>query len=157
MAYSVKQLEKRHIAGFHLVGPWEEKVKQGFGQLSMWVQSKQLQPQEWICVYYGNPDEIPAEKLRCDVAITVDESFRIPENSEGVARTEVPAGQYAVAQARVYNEEFEACWNLFFDELLADQSLQIAAGPCFEIYLNNMQRDGFWEIEMHIPVEPKVL
>lgn len=157
MTYSVKQLEKRHIAGFHLVGPWDEKVKQGFAQLFMWVESRQLQPREWICVYYDNPDEVPAEKLRCDVAITVDESFRIPENSEGVTRTEVPGGQYAVARAKVYNEAFAESWNRFFDELLADKSLQIAAGPCFEIYLNDMQRDGYWEIEMHIPVEAAAL
>jgi len=157
MSYTVKQCEKRRIAGFHLVGPWDEKVKQGFAQLSMWVDNKRIQPLEWICVYYDNPDEVPAEKLRADVAITVDAAFQVPANSEGVMTTEVPGGQYAVAQARVYNEEFAASWDLFFDELLTDQALQIAAGPCFEIYRNDGQRDGYWEIEMYIPVESKVL
>ncbi|AHJ73354.1 DNA gyrase inhibitor SbmC [Kosakonia sacchari] len=157
MSYTVKQCEKRRIAGFHLVGPWDEKVKQGFAQLSMWVDNKQIQPLEWICVYYDNPDEVPAEKLRADVAITVDAAFQVPANSEGVMTTEVPGGQYAVAQARVYNEEFAASWDRFFDELLTDQALQIAAGPCFEIYRNDGQRDGYWEIEMYIPVESKVL
>ena len=157
MSYTVKQCEKRRIAGFHLVGPWDEKVKQGFAQLSMWVDNKQIQPLEWICVYYDNPDEVPAEKLRADVAITVDAAFQVPANSEGVMTTEVPGGQYAVAQARVYNEEFAASWDLFFDELLADQALQISAGACFEIYRTDGQRDGYWEIEMYIPVESKAL
>lgn len=157
MSYNISQLEKRHIAGFHLVGPWEEKVKQGFQQLLMWVQSKQIQPLEWICVYYDNPDEVPAEKLRCDVAITVDKSFHIPANSEGVILTEVPGGQYAVAHARVYNEEFAESWNRFFDELFSDDNVQIASGPCFELYLNDGASDGYWDITMHIPVEPKTL
>lgn len=157
MGYNVKQLEKRRIAGFHLVGPWDEKVKQGFQQLLMWVENNQIQPLEWVCVYYDNPDEVPPEKLRCDVAITVDSGFQVPANSEGVITTEIPAGQYAVAHARVYNEEFEQCWDLFFDELLSDQSLQIAARPCFEVYQNDGQSDGYWDIDMHIPVEPKVL
>lgn len=157
MSYTVKQCEKRRIAGFHLVGPWDETVKQGFAQLAMWVDNKQIQPLEWICVYYDNPDEVPAEKLRADVAVTVDDAFQIPANSEGVMSTEVPAGRYAVAQARVYNEAFEESWNSFFDELLADTSSQIALGPCFEIYRNDGQRDGYWDIEMYIPVEAKVL
>ncbi len=40
MTYNVKQIEKRTIAGFHLVGPWDVTVKQGFEQLSMWVSSR---------------------------------------------------------------------------------------------------------------------
>ncbi|APG18773.1 DNA gyrase inhibitor SbmC [Kosakonia radicincitans] len=157
MSYNVRQLEKRRIAGFHLVGPWNVTVKQGFKQLMMWVDSNKIAPLEWVCAYYDNPDEVPPEKLRADVAITVDADFQIPANSEGVILTDIPGGQYAVAQARVYNEEFEACWDLFFDELLSDQSVQIAAGPCFEVYLNDAQQDGYWEIDMHIPVEPKNL
>ncbi|WP_039058560.1 DNA gyrase inhibitor SbmC [Enterobacter sp. Bisph1] len=157
MSYTVKQCEKRRIAGFHLVGPWDATVKQGFAQLSMWVDNKQIRPLEWICVYYDNPDEVPAEKLRADVAVTVDDGFQIPANSEGVKTTEVPAGNYAVAQARVYNEDFAGSWDIFFDELLSDTSYQIAFGPCFEIYRNDGQRDGYWDIEMFIPVETKVL
>ena len=37
MEYEVKQIAARKIAGFHMVGPWEQTVKQGFEQLMMWV------------------------------------------------------------------------------------------------------------------------
>lgn len=30
MNYEIKQEEKRTVAGFHLVGPWEQTVKKGF-------------------------------------------------------------------------------------------------------------------------------
>jgi DNA gyrase inhibitor len=99
MDYSIRQQQKRKIAGFHLVGPWEKTVKQGFEQLVMWVDGRQIQPLEWVAVYYDNPDVVPAEKLRCDTAVTVPEDFVIPENSEGVMMTEIAAGDYAVATA----------------------------------------------------------
>lgn len=89
MDYSIRQEKKRKIAGFHLVGPWEHTVKQGFEQLVMWVDGRHIQPLEWVAVYYDNPDEVPAEKLRCDTAVTVPDDFVIPENSEGVMMTEI--------------------------------------------------------------------
>nr|WP_318381104.1 DNA gyrase inhibitor SbmC [uncultured Enterobacter sp.] len=157
MDYRINEVEKRTIAGFHLVGPWDKTVKKGFEQLTMWVKGKQIPAQEWLAVYYDNPDEVPAEKLRADTVVTVPQGFTIPENSEGVMITELPGGAYAVARARVQNEEFQAAWELFFDSLFADADHQIALRPCFEIYLNADQNDGFWEIDMYIPVEPKVL
>ena len=30
MEYEIKQVEKRIIAGFHMVGPWEQTVKARF-------------------------------------------------------------------------------------------------------------------------------
>ncbi len=35
MNYEIKQEDKRTVAGFHLVGPWEQTVKKGFEQLMM--------------------------------------------------------------------------------------------------------------------------
>lgn len=106
MDYSIKHQNKRKIAGFHMVGPWEQTVKQGFEQLVMWVDGKHIQPLEWVAVYYDNPDEVPAEKLRCDTVVTVPDDFVIPTNSEGVILTEVAEGEYAVATARVENYDF---------------------------------------------------
>ena len=57
MNYEIKQEDKRTVAGFHLVGPWEQTVKKGFEQLMMWVDSKNIVPKEWVAVYYDNPDE----------------------------------------------------------------------------------------------------
>jgi DNA gyrase inhibitor len=60
-------------------------VKKGFEQLAMWVNGKQIQTQEWITVYYDNPDEVPAEKLRADVVVSVPADFVIPETVKGDA------------------------------------------------------------------------
>lgn len=47
MNYSVTTLGKKTIAGFHLVGPWDQTVKQGFEQLMMWVENHQVPAREW--------------------------------------------------------------------------------------------------------------
>ena len=155
MEYEIKQVDKRRIAGFHMVGPWEQTVKQGFEQLVMWVDDKQIVPLEWIAVYYDNPDVVPADKLRCDTVVSVAENFEIPENSEGVILTELAGGEYAIAVARVENHDFATPWYQFFNLLLQAATYQIAAKPCFEIYMNNGMEDGYWDIEMYVPVQPK--
>ncbi|EGT0666677.1 MULTISPECIES: DNA gyrase inhibitor SbmC [Citrobacter] len=155
MEYEIKQVDKRRIAGFHMVGPWEQTVKQGFEQLMKWVDGKQIVPLEWIAVYYDNPDVVPAEKLRCDTVVSVPEDFAIPENSEGVILTEVAGGDYAIAVARVENHDFATPWYQFFDRLMQDTTYEIAAKPCFEVYMNNGMEDGYWDIEMYIPVQSK--
>ena len=48
MNYEIKQEDKRTVAGFHLVGPWEQTVKKGFEQLMMWVDNKNFVPKECL-------------------------------------------------------------------------------------------------------------
>ena len=48
MNYEIKQEDKRTVAGFHLVVPWEQTVKKGFEQLMMWIDSKNIVPKEWV-------------------------------------------------------------------------------------------------------------
>ena len=33
---------------------------------------------------------------------------------------------------------------------------QMAMKPCFEVYLNDGNQDGYWDIDMYIAVEPAV-
>lgn len=155
MEYEVKQIAARKIAGFHMVGPWEQTVKQGFEQLMMWVDGQQIPAREWLAVYYDNPDEVPAEKLRCDTVVSVDDDFIIPPNSEGVMMAEVAGGLYAIARARVIDHDFSTPWYQFFDSVLKDETHRLAAKPCFEIYRNNGAEDGYWDIEMFVALEPK--
>ena len=155
MDYEIKQVKPRKIAGFHMVGPWEQTVKQGFEQLMKWVDGQQIPAQEWLAVYYDNPDEVPAEKLRCDTVVSVADDFVVPAHSDGVMTAEVAGGLYAAAHARVENHDFATPWYQFFNSLLQDNKYQMALKPCFERYLNDCNADGYWDIEMFIAVEHK--
>ena len=157
MDYSITQQQKRVVAGFHMVGPWEQKVKQGFEQLAMWVNGHKVPAKEWVAVYYDNPDETPAEKLRCDTVVTVDPGYAIPPNSEGVILTEIAGGVYAKASARVIDHDFSTPWYQFFNSVLEDKDHELDAKPCFELYLNDGNQDGHWDIEMYVPVKRRAV
>ncbi|MFP2239750.1 DNA gyrase inhibitor SbmC [Pseudescherichia vulneris] len=155
MDYSIKQENRRVVAGFHMVGPWEKTVKQGFEQLAMWVNGQKIPAREWVAVYYDNPDQVPAEKLRCDTVVTVDEGFTPSVNSEGVIVTEIAAGLYAKALARIVGNDFATPWYQFFNSVLQDNEHELDEKPCFELYLNDGNKDGHWDIEMYVPVKKR--
>jgi DNA gyrase inhibitor len=155
MEFNVQQVPGRKVAGFHMVGPWEQTVQQGFKQLALWVKSQNLACNEWLAVYYDNPDEIPPEKLRCDTVLSVPEDFVIPENSEGIMITHIEGGEYAVARATVDNNDFAKPWNDFFEKLVGDSRFQMTGKACFEHYLNDGSESGVWEIDMYVPIASK--
>jgi DNA gyrase inhibitor len=152
MKYQIKVIAPRTLAGFHLVGPWERTVKQGFEQLYAWVKSQQYPAAQWIAVYFDNPEITPPEKLRCNTSVAVPDDFVIPANSEGVIKTRLEGGLFAVASARVKNNDFTTPWLDFFAALEADKDYIFRDAPCFELYLND-GASGVWEIEMYIGVE----
>lgn len=151
MNYQIKQVEERTLAGFHLAGPWEKTVPKGFEQLQAWVTAQRLTPGEWIAVYFGNPEVTEPEKLRCDIMISVDPAFEIPPNSEGVTKTRLAAGMFAVARVQVADGDFTTPWFDFFSAIANDEEYQLRDGPVFEIYLSDGS-DGVWNIEMYIPL-----
>lgn len=156
MNYEIKQEDKRTVAGFHLVGPWEQTVKKGFEQLMMWVDNKKL------CLRNGSPSititqmKHPSKSYVVTRWFPLENNFTLPENSEGVILTEISGGQYAVAVARVEGDDFSTPWYQFFNTLLQDSAYQMSPKPCFEVYLNNGAEDGYWDIEMYVAVQPKM-
>ncbi|AJZ90142.1 DNA gyrase inhibitor [Klebsiella michiganensis] len=151
MTFKVQHVPARKVAGFHLVGPWETTVPQGFGQLAMWAKTHGLNG-DWLAVYYDDPDVVPAAKLRVDTVLGVPEEFKLPENSEGVIVTAIEADTYAIGHAIVKNEAFQEAWETFFDQVEADGGYRLTGKPCYEIYLNDGSASGVWEIDMYIPV-----
>ncbi|WP_435927033.1 DNA gyrase inhibitor SbmC [Dryocola sp. BD613] len=155
MEFKIQHRPEHKVAGFHMVGPWEQSVHQGFEQLALWVKSHNVPVSEWLAVYYDNPDEVPAEKLRCDTVIRVPEEFEVPENSEGVIVTHIAGGEYAVARVRIEDNDFAGPWRQFFGRLAADEHYQMTGKPCFEHYLNDGSENGVWELDMYVPVAGK--
>lgn len=150
--FQIRQVPVRHVAGFHLVGPWERTVPKGFEQLMLWVKTHDIPAREWIAAYYGNPDIISPEKLACDTVVRVDDDFVVPPASEGVILTALAAGEYAVCRADVENNDFATPWRAFFQALLSEGNYRLAEKPCYEIYLNDGAQTGNWQIDMYIPV-----
>ena len=49
--------------------------------------------------------------------------------------------------------DFATPWMQFFDSLQQSTAYRIAPQPCFEVYLNDGNHDGYWDIDMYVPVE----
>ncbi|MDP1282557.1 DNA gyrase inhibitor, partial [Klebsiella pneumoniae] len=77
-----------------------------FEQLMMWVENHQVPARERVAVYYDNPEQVPAEKLRCATAVAVAEDYVIPATRDGVLLAAIAGGDYAGARARVVDYDF---------------------------------------------------
>lgn len=49
--------------------------------------------------------------------------------------------------------DFETPWRQFFECLLQDRYHRIAPRLWFEIYPNDGNTEGYWDIDMYIPLE----
>jgi DNA gyrase inhibitor len=53
----------------------------------------------------------------------------------------------------VENHDFSTPWLAFFNSLVQSKAYRLAEKPCFEVYLNDGNQDGYWDIEMYVAVE----
>lgn len=152
--FTVRQIAARKVVGFHWLGPWEERVPQGFEKLMNWATPHQLYG-ELLAVYYGDPDVVPAEQLRCDTVMAVPDDFVLPDNVEDSVRLITLAeGLYAVELVTIENNAFFEAWEALFDQVEAAGNYQLTGNPCYERYLNDGSLSGKWQLEMLIPVKP---
>ncbi|MGK3575460.1 hypothetical protein ACSLOV_25305, partial [Escherichia coli] len=62
MNYEIKQEDKRTVAGFHLVGPWEQTVKKGFEQAwAPWIAELDIYRQD--CAHVDIISPVAFEKI----------------------------------------------------------------------------------------------
>ncbi|WP_024871669.1 GyrI-like domain-containing protein [Tolumonas lignilytica] len=147
MDVTIIQRAAQQIAYIRMVGPYAEVIGPGFERLMAWSNRRQLQG-EWLALYWDNPDLTPPTELKTDVALTVPEGTEV----EGDVHLQIiPAGEFAVRRCRVEQDDFETPWRGFFTDL-AQSDYQFGEGACFERYFNNGKVDGYWDIEMAIPV-----
>ena len=150
MDVKIIQRAAQQVAFIRMIGPYAEVIGPGFERLMAWSDAQQLQG-EWLALYWDNPDITPPAELKTDVAMTVPEGTAA---SGDVQLQVIPAGDYAIRRCRVENDDFETPWRAFFTDL-AQSDYQFGTGACFERYFNNGKLDGYWDIEMVIPVTRK--
>ena len=71
---------------------------------------------------------------------------------EQVAIQTLPAGRYACYSCRIEDDDFATPWTYFFKQWLPQSGEALGEGACFEQYLNDGHKDGYWDMRLFIPL-----
>ena len=107
---------------------WEKLSK--FAAEQAWSPSNILR----IGIGHDNPEITPADKLRYDACLTVDDRFQATGE---IGVQEIPGGEYAVVTHRGPYSNLADTWRHNFREWLPNSGREMRSGPCFEIYVND--------------------
>ena len=154
----VKQLPSMHVAYLRHVGPFQNNpglFERLFGRLCAWAGPRGLlgPGTQFLSIYHDNPEVTEAQKLRLDVAITVEENTRVDGE---IGKQALPGGMYAVTRVRIRPDQFGDAWDSLMGGWFPSSGYQPDERPCFEIALNDPAKDpeGMHEVEICEPVKP---
>ncbi|HEJ9060053.1 MULTISPECIES: DNA gyrase inhibitor SbmC [Serratia] len=148
MAVSIEQKPAEKAVGVRVVGPYAQSVPLGFQQLMAWQQQQGIPVGKWLVLYWDDPNQVAAEKLRADVVFTVADDFVLPAGSENMVIQTLPAGEYAVYRVRITDGDFATPWRNFYQQMLPASGYRPSEGVCYEHYLNDCVADGYFELEI---------
>ena len=155
----VKHLPATPIAYIRHIGPFKGETQiwaNLFNKLMTWGAARSVVSCPGTRFYTVFRDDLTLtdfQKFAADACISVPESTK---SSGDITVSEIKAGQYAVAEFEVSDDEFEAAWDFMYREWLPDSGFQPDDRPCFERYLNDakLHPEKKHIIEVCIPVRP---
>ena len=155
----VKEIDEKHLAYVRHIGPYagnSELFKMLFTKLMKWAGPRNLfipGKTEFLTIYHDSPEITEEEKLRISTCITVPEGT---DTDGEIGHMDIKKGLYAIAEFRIDVSEYGDAWNTFCGDWLPESGYQCADGPCYELYLNEADKDpeGKHHIAIHMPVKP---
>jgi AraC family transcriptional regulator len=136
MNVMIKNLPARRLAVLEHRGD-PKKVGDSVNKLISWVKAQstnvQLVPGEAFGFAYDDPNQVPAEEFRLDLAITIPENLKIRGE---VVEKQLPAGRYAVTVHKgSRNNISETVYGLYRD-WLPEVDEELGNLPCIFCYYN---------------------
>ncbi len=153
MDVTVKTLPERRVAFIRHTGPYAECGAAWSRLCRVLGPQGRLGPgADFIGLSYDDPDVTPADKIRYDACVVVDETFE-PAGEIGVQT--VGGGLYAVT---VHEGPYETLSNTYAElcgQWLPRQGRTIRSAPSLEVYLNDPESTPPEELltEIHVPLE----
>ncbi len=155
MEVKIENVEPMRVAFMRHVGPYQE-VGGTWGQLAAWAGPRGLLGPHTRClgICYDDPEVTPADKIRYDACLVVDDSFQ-PEGDVGVQ--EVAGGEYAVTTHHGPYEKLTETYARLCGEWLPSQGREPRSAPTLEFYLNNPQQTAPEDLltEVRVPLRPR--
>ncbi len=135
MDVQIKMIEPLHVAFVRHTGPYDQ-VGQAWERLCDWAGMNALfgPDTRMFGASYDDPEVTPAEKIRYDACITVDE----PVQGEGdIGVQTLGGGRYAVALHEGPYQRLGETYAGIFGQFFASNNREPGDMPCLEFYLND--------------------
>jgi AraC family transcriptional regulator len=120
------------LAALRHLGPYAE-IGRTFRRLHEIVTDAGLPHRELVGVYHDDPAVTPADQLRADAGVIIDEGAPLPP---GLEERRVPAGRYARAEHAGSYAGLPDAWGEFKRALAARTGQPTSRGFTFELYRN---------------------
>lgn len=136
-------------------GPYNQ-IGAAFMRLAQWAGPRGLfKPgARTVGVYYDSPRVTPPERLRSDAGLECDGSVA-GDPGAGVEIKTIAGGRCVVGVYQGPYAGLPEAWAELTGRWMQERSLKIAARPCFEIYLNEMESTPPEQLltAIHVPVD----
>jgi len=131
----IEHLGPLRVAFVRHIGPYPE-VGAAWQKLMAWAGRKGLMRPDMtmLGLSYDDPEVTPADKLRYDAAIVVDENVQ-PEGEIGVQT--VAAGDFATITHHGRYEKLSETYALLFGRWVPEHRRELVGGPSLEFYRNS--------------------
>jgi len=132
MHVETETLPGLRLATLRHLGPYQQ-IGRTFGRLHEIVTRAALPHRELVGVYYDDPATTPADQLRSDAGVIIDEGVALPP---GLEEQRVPAGRFACAEHAGSYAGLPAAWSELKRTIAAEAGDAHPRGYTFELYRN---------------------
>ena len=139
----------RHVGPYNQVASTWDKLLPALGKEGLLGGDS-----EFIGVCHDDPEVTPAEKIRYDACVTVDEKL-VPCGEIGVQT--ISGGEYAVVTHFGPYARMGETYAKLLGQWLPRSGRELRSGPCFEVYLNdpNSTEPADLLADLYAPLQPR--
>jgi AraC family transcriptional regulator len=151
----VRELPELHVVYVRHVGRYDQ-IGKAFRRLMRWAGPRRLlrfPETKVLAVYYDNPDVTPVDQLRADACVTVPERTKTKRD---IGTMRIPGGLFAVAYVEIDPVQYGEAWDRLMTDWMPESGYQPDGRLCYELYLNDPEKDpeGKHIVEICEPIRP---
>jgi AraC family transcriptional regulator len=150
----IRTLEPMRVAYLRAIGPYQQEFPKLWPKFAALAGARGLfKPGvKAISLCHDSPKSTPADQLRGDACVTIDESF---QGDDALKVQTIDGGRYAVAQHVGPYADLPKTWHALANEWMPTSGQTPRNKPSFEIYVNDPSTTPETELltEIHIPIE----
>jgi AraC family transcriptional regulator len=156
MPVEIRDIPRYRVAYMRHVGPYGEggRITALWRSFERWIRTKDLRRPDTLTIGIGHdaPKIAPADKLRYDACLVVDDGF-VSDRFVNIAN--LPGGKYAVAAFEGTTVQISDAWEALWSVWLPASGYQPADRPCLELRQDfEVVPGGRLRCELCLPIGP---